>query len=71
MNSVNYKNSPIYYFNESSDKDGFNYEKIAYDLLKVECKGDGTRNHTIRDGLLFIKAEKMFNYYEIRKARGY
>lgn len=51
-----YKDSPIYYFNECERKDNFNYTQIANDLLCAECKTDGTRNSTIRDGLLFIKA---------------
>lgn len=52
----NYKNSPIYYFHESDDKVNFDYNKIANDLLSAECKADKTRNSTIRQGLLFIKA---------------
>lgn len=51
-----YKDSPIYYFNEADDKVDFDYKKIADDLLKAECKADSTRNSTIREGLLFIKA---------------
>ncbi len=48
--------SPIYYFKESKNKDDFDYKRIADDLLKAECKIDGTRNSTIREGLLFIKS---------------
>ena len=51
-----YKESPIYYFNECDGKDQFNYKQIAEDLLRAECKTDNTRNSTIREGLLFIKA---------------
>lgn len=51
-----YKESPIYYFNEFDGKDQFNYKQIAEDLLRAECKTDNTRNSTIREGLLFIKA---------------
>lgn len=56
--STNHKSSPIYYFHTFSDKENFNYQKIADDLLKAECKSDGTRNSTIRQGLLFIKADQ-------------
>lgn len=56
--SDTYKVSPIHYFKESFDKEAFNYKRIADDLLKAECKADGTRNITIREGLLFIKADK-------------
>ena len=52
-----YKESPICYFSEAEGKESFNYEKIANDLLKAECKVDNTRNRTIREGLLFIKAK--------------
>ena len=55
-NEEEYKKSPIYYFNESNKKDDFNYKKIAEDLLQAECKTDNSRNTTIREGLLFIKA---------------
>lgn len=51
-----YKESPIYYFNECNVKDQFIYKQIAEDLLRAECKADNTRNSTIREGLLFIKA---------------
>ena len=51
-----YEESPIYYFNECDGKDQFNYKQIAEDLLRAECKTDNTRNSTIREGLLFIKA---------------
>mgnify|MGYP000910764375 FL=1 len=51
-----YKESPIYYFNECDRKEQFNYKQIAEDLLRAECKMDNTRNSTIREGLLFIKA---------------
>lgn len=51
-----YKESPIYYFYEAEDKEKFDYKRIAEDLLKAECKTDNTRNSTIREGLLFIKA---------------
>ena len=51
-----YEESPIYYFNECEGKDQFNYKQIAEDLLRAECKTDNTRNSTIREGLLFIKA---------------
>ena len=51
-----YKESPIYYFNECDRKEKFNYKQIAEDLLRAECKTDNTRNSTIREGLLFIKA---------------
>lgn len=51
-----YDESPIYYFNECDGKDQFNYKQIAEDLLRAECKTDNTRNSTIREGLLFIKA---------------
>ena len=51
-----YKESPIYYFNECDRKEQFNYKQIAEDLLRAECKTDNTRNSTIREGLLFIKA---------------
>lgn len=52
-----YRESPIYYFNECDDKETFNYDCIASDLLRAECKTDNTRNSTIREGLLFIKAD--------------
>lgn len=52
-----YENSPMYYFNESSREES-DFKKIADDLLKAECKSDGTRNSTIREGLLFIKEAK-------------
>lgn len=55
--SPDYEKSPIYYFKESPDKTTFNYKRIADDLLKAECKTDGTRNSTIRQGLLFIKSD--------------
>lgn len=55
--SINYEVSPIHYFRESTDKETFDYKRIADDLLKAECKADGTRNSTIREGLLFIKAK--------------
>lgn len=55
--SSDYIRSPIYYFKEASDKSNFDYKIIADDLLKAECKSDGTRNSTIREGLLFIKAD--------------
>ena len=55
-NSQNYEKSPIYYFYECNDKENFDYKKIADDLLQAECKSDNTRNSTIREGLLFIKA---------------
>lgn len=58
--SENYKDSPIYYFNESDNKVDFDYKKIAEDLLKAECKADDTRNSTIREGLLFIKVKNNF-----------
>ena len=51
-----YRESPIYYFNECDEKEHFDYKKIAEDLLRAECKTDNTRNSTIREGLLFIKA---------------
>lgn len=54
-NSDRYKDSPIYYFKECSNKNDFNYKRVADDLLKAECKINGTRNITIREGLLFIK----------------
>lgn len=56
LDSENYKDSPLYYFNETDNKVDFDYKKIADDLLKAECKADNTRNNTIREGLLFIKA---------------
>jgi len=52
-----YKDSPIYHFNEAADKVNFDYKKIADNLLRAECKADNTRNSTIREGLLFIKAD--------------
>lgn len=55
--SINYEVSPIHYFRGSTDKETFDYKRIADDLLKAECKADGTRNSTIREGLLFIKAK--------------
>lgn len=55
-NSNSYKESPIYYFCECDDKNNFDYKRIADDLLKAELKEDNTRNITIREGLLFIKA---------------
>ena len=54
--SDGYQESPIYYFNECDEKETFDYTSIATDLLKAECKTDNTRNSTIREGLLFIKA---------------
>lgn len=57
IQSINYQTSPIYYFKETSDKKEFEYKRIAEDLLKAECKTDGTRNITIREGLLFVKAD--------------
>lgn len=56
LRSIGYEESPIYYLNEDNNRDNFDYKKIADDLLKAECKEDGTRNVTIRKGLLFIKA---------------
>lgn len=56
LTSDNYEESPIHYFCEYEDKDNFDYKKIADDLLKAELKEDDTRNITIREGLLFIKA---------------
>jgi len=56
ITSESYRDSPIYYFNETANKDDFDYGKIANDLLEAECKVDNTRNSTIREGLLFIKA---------------
>lgn len=53
--SIDYKNSPIYYFNETPDKSTFNFKLIADDLLNAELKADQTRNSTIREGLLFMK----------------
>lgn len=50
-----YEDSPIYYFKECSNKNDFNYKRVADDLLKAESKINGTRNSTIREGLLFIK----------------
>lgn len=55
-NSENYEESPISYFHECDEKENFDYKKIADDLLQAECKSDNTRNSTIREGLLFIKA---------------
>ena len=57
--SEGYEKSPIYYFKENKNKDNFNYKQIADDLLKAECKIDGTRNNTIREGLLFIKSNNV------------
>lgn len=54
--SDDYKESPIYYYSEFDEKEYFDYKKIAEDLLRAECKTDNTRNATIREGLLFIKA---------------
>lgn len=48
--------SPLYYYNECQDKQSFDYSRIANDLFLSECKSDHTRNKTIRDGLLFIRA---------------
>lgn len=56
VNSESYKSSPIYYFKECEDKENFDFKRIAEDLLSAECKLDGTRNSTIREGLLFIKS---------------
>lgn len=53
--SEDYKESPLYYFYENNAKEKFNYKNIADDLLIAECKADGSRNSTIREGLLFIK----------------
>lgn len=55
--SDNHEDSPIHYFYEDEDKDNFDYKKIADDLLLAECNADGSRNNTIREGLLFIKVE--------------
>jgi hypothetical protein len=57
IESETYKDSPIYQFNEEANKVNFDYKKIADDLLGAECKADNTRNSTIREGLLFIKAD--------------
>lgn len=57
QDSEGYRESPIYYFSECDDKETFNYDCIARDLLRAECKTDNTRNSTIREGLLFIKAD--------------
>ncbi len=63
-----HKNSPIFYLNEAKDKNSFDYEKIANDLLKAECKADNTRNNTIREGLLFIRAkEHSINIIKLEK----
>ena len=55
--SSEHSKSPIYYFKEAPNKSEFDYKKIADDLMEAECKADGTRNSTIREGLLFIKSE--------------
>lgn len=66
--SEEYIQSPIYYFSESEEKDSFEYMKIAEDLLKAELKADQTRNSTIREGLLFIKAgEKDITIMKLEK----
>lgn len=51
-----HEDSPIFYYNERNSKNKFDYKRIADDLLKAECKINGTRNSTIREGLLFIKS---------------
>lgn len=53
--SDDYQKSPIYYLNEERDSKGFSFERVAKDLLEAERKKDGTRNSTIKEGLLFIK----------------
>lgn len=57
VNTEYYQSSPIYYFKESNNKENFDFKRIAEDLLKAECKLDGSRNSTIREGLLFIKSD--------------
>lgn len=54
--SENYKESPIYLFSNAENKEEFDYRLIAEKLLKAECKADKTRNSTIREGFMFIKA---------------
>ena len=49
------RESPLYYFSKTTNKDKFDYMRIAKDLLKAECKADMSRNSTIREGLLLIK----------------
>lgn len=49
----NYKDSPLYYFNQTGN-DSF-FERIAQDLFSAEIKAKGKRNSTIREGVLFIK----------------
>lgn len=56
LRAPDHQSSPIFYFEESEDKENFDYKKIADDLLNAEIKADNTRNSTIREGLLFIKA---------------
>lgn len=56
--SEEHEQSPVYYFSESKNKNTFEYKRIAEDLLKAELKADQTRNSTIREGLLFIKADE-------------
>lgn len=68
LESEEFEHSPIYYFNESKDKDAFEYKRIAEDLLNAELKADQTRNSTIREGLLFIKAgEKDITIMKLEK----
>lgn len=52
-----FHDSPIHYLSNSEDEDGLNFESVAHKLLDAELKKDGTRNSTIKEGLLFIKME--------------
>ncbi len=53
-----FESSPIYYYTKSNDKSIFDFKRIAADLLQAELKTNKTRNSTIREGLLFIKADE-------------
>lgn len=53
--SENLESNPIHCWIESIDKADFNYITIAEKLKQAEQKSDGSRNMTIREGVLLIK----------------
>ena len=57
------ESNPIYRLIESADKTNFDYIEIA-EKLRQE-KSDGTRNMSIREGVLFIKCNE--NYLSLMK----
>lgn len=59
------ESNPIYRLIESADKTNFDYIEIAEKLRQAEEKSDGTRNMSIREGVLFIKCNE--NYLSLMK----